>query len=469
VYTLAAPNPTFNDPNWDMDVIFFAHPVISAYVHFVQGATDVEQVILNASLGGPFTYLQKFIMFGNYASRYRMTHMGATFTPSMSALTNAGTVIAAQYPIAIRKVSSFSRGTTNSVPSFVPKPGVKDKRKEEGCSDVANAPELPIMLRRDMDHRMLEKLAKMDLRPTPNAEAMWNLSVIEAWVEYYKDISALNTLPNTYVGQAKDGAYSCYKLSAEAMKWRSTREVHGYENFLDVATFESSPNLAAIPCPVSTNPSFPYYMGGWVSDGSQGNAVYERSDPNVMHVSFRGCHAQASFQLTIRQGWELEVVPGSPIAPFVAPAIPPDAIAIAGYAAIIRQLKDCYPEAYNSWEKLVDVIEQASNAANMALPGVGLIGKAARWIYDATSGAGKKANAATLKSKQAKEVARTAASVQAAQSRGDKMLEAAAQSAAPSATGRKKKRNRKRNRKAGTRFPKGGLRGKGAGFVPGVY
>jgi len=270
-------------------------------------------------------------------------------------------------------------------------------RRPEGS--VPPQPVNKTLTSRDVDRSMAEAVRLQDVKGMKEKKAAASdaprpLNVydspIEGWPDYYKEVASLAQLPNTYIGAFAAGAYAPLKLTRVSSKWRSTRHVFSYAGTQDLVAFGADPTLLQANM-TTTTASYPYVMAGY-SESDPGNAVVPRCDVNVIHIAIRGMSKDASFKLVIRAGFELEPSPGSNICTFMR--VPPeeDSSALVAYGRIVRQLKDCYPEAYNSWEKLVDVIETASKAANVVLPGAGLVGDAARWLYNTFKGPGKKAN-----------------------------------------------------------------------------
>lgn len=372
--------PTGGAPatTWDLDLICYNHPLIFGYAHGAWGAADSQTTVWNPAVwGGEEPDLTSYPVgmknFINMAERYRPMYASVTATPVCSALTNQGTVTVAQYPMMPRVISyDFDQA---------PEVGYKDKARRPEAAPSATTTE-PIVPVNSRNPAFAAAAAKAYKAAPANVTPVRLRSLIEAWPEYYADLSALTILPNTYVGQFKDGAYSVLKFSGNYNEWRSSRQVYQHcglsgsmHMYLDPTT------LDLIPQPTTTF-GFPYPNLLQTSLAEDGSPVIQRCEDNVMHLSFRGMDPASTVKITFRYAFECEVLPQSTIAPFVSSPAEPDHAAMYAYSLITRRMKDGYPEAYNSWEKLVNVIKLASKAAGVVIPGAGLIGEAAGWLYD---------------------------------------------------------------------------------------
>lgn len=399
---------------WDADVVLFHNPLLIGYVHTIAGANDVQYNLYNPQIyPQPPTDINLcgagLARFASMAETYRPLYYSVTLTPIASTLTNQGSILIAQYPQKPR----LSTIDTTIVPDddAVPSRKGKEKSKEVRGNAPSDLPAPREFHTCSMSEKAAAKMSMAALAPVPaNMTYTYVRSQCESYPAWYSEVNALTGLPNTYVGAFREGGYAVMKLSSNFENWMSTRDVRYYSGAADSVPFELYPALLERLIN-GTSPSYPYVWKG-VDTSTSNLAVLPRCESNVIHMSLRGLDKQAQFKLTIRVGWELEVLPQSSIAPFVGGPSPPDLSAMEAYSRIILRLKDGYPEAYNSWEKLVDVIETASDAAGVVIPGASMIGKAARWLYNLTSGKGKKMNKEAVKTtaeKQAEIAAKTAA------------------------------------------------------------
>jgi hypothetical protein len=378
---------------WDSDMIFFHNPLLLAYMHNLNGTLLYESNIVNPALYTTFpttvqAYHAGLVQFANMTEKYRPLFYSVTLTPVCSALTNQGTIVIAQYPSDPRMTTVDADAL--SAPS-------KSRSKEKAREEKRESTPAPSSLRAfrescssQREASMVAAVAAEKVSDPANAEGHNILvrSLCESYTGFYSDVNALTVLPNTYVGAFKEGAYSVMKMSSGFEHWKSTRDIRHYSSVLDSAEFVSHPEVLSRYVR-GFQYAYPYPILAGVDDISGNCAVFQRSESNIIHVSLRGMHKDAQFKLTIRVGWEFECLPQSPIAPFCNGPSSPDLSAMESYGRIARCIKDGYPEAYNSWERLVDVIEGVADAAGVVFPGAGLIGRGARWLYNQFSKPGK--------------------------------------------------------------------------------
>lgn len=376
--------------SWDLDLIGINHPLFFAYYHSIWGAGDSQGTVYNPAIfsSNPSTfqqYVEGTTQFINMVERYRPMYAAMTCTPVVSSLSNQGSVTVAQYPLEPRYMSIDHQPDTASADGKAVKGKKKEEDEDVGSSTTAAAVPLPI---RTTSRNPYHTERALKTLPPSNAVNTRIRSQLETWSEYYADLSSLTVLPNSYVGQFKDGVYTVLKFTGDFDHWQNTRSLYTYLGTSGASAIEAAPCTADIaPTAASTN-SFPYVIPQYSLSGS-GWPVLPRCEHNVMQCSFRGLDPAAAVKVTFRMAFECEVLPTSTIAPFVSSPAEPDAAALYAYALITRRMKDGYPEAYNSWEKLVDVIKMASKAAGVVIPGAGLIGDAADWMYKTFSSKGK--------------------------------------------------------------------------------
>jgi hypothetical protein len=89
------------------------------------------------------------------------------------------------------------------------------------------------------------------------------------------------------------------------------------------------------------------------------------------HICARNLAVSTSFSFFFRCGWELQVRPGSTLAPHMKISPPYDPVALQTYYAISRELKDGYPATYNDLGEMWDAI---SKAAKQVLPFIRMVG-----------------------------------------------------------------------------------------------
>lgn len=459
-------HPAGTGDSWDADLVFFCHPSIMGYYNTVYGAGGAQGNFFNPTLyptnpaEGADTaaileaYIAGQVKFMAMAERYRPLDFGVTLTPIASALTNQGTILCAQYPQSSRLmqteafyIDAKGKGKTAdraSEPPFavVQRPHVNAEAMQKDLARIGGVEAI---------QSRLSKSLKGD-----NAFEKEYTSLVEAWPQYYQDLTSLTMMPKVYSSNFSDGCYAPYKFTTDFKKWQSTKEVHRYASSTDMLAFELSPALLMYPFAEHGAVGYPYVLPS-LSYDTVGAPTVARGDYNVIHIALRGMSPSASFKLTIRQSWELETLPGSSIAPFVSGPIEPDAAALYAYSLIVRKLADAYPERYNSWEKLVDVIDAAAQAAGVFIPGAGLVGKGAKALYHLLSGKKQIPMQVSIPNhpgNPGKEMKKLAQGVSAATKVANKALQAAAAgsnaalAARVAVEGVKAKRKRKKRAKA---------------------
>jgi hypothetical protein len=275
------------------------------------------------------------------AGAYRMTHCAATVELDAPALSNQGSVVAAQYPMVYHEFN----------PSYTLAAG-------------ADAGKL---------------FVSAHVRATDTAVNQLNQE-------------ALAAKPFSYSGLAKDGVYMVLKMDPD-VEWGRTRDCC----FHTSASWPSpDPTGVALPTAagaLGTNESFPWYGGNLAAadrfifayvnpataTGSiTGSLVPKIMQPNFGRMTFWNLSVNSGLTIRVRWGVELLVHPTSALAPSTRVCAPRDDIALTAYSRIVDQLPDAFPGSYNSWDDLTKVLRQVwkqvspyvGGAAKM-VPGVG--------------------------------------------------------------------------------------------------
>lgn len=407
--TFVVQHPSGSGDTWDADLVFMNHPMFQGYYHTIYGAGDAQGNFYNPTLYSevPDTdakYNAGLSKFMEMSERYRPLYFGVTLTPIASALANQGTILCAQYPQIHRKLAIDYQSVEGQRPDRerAPVPVMRDGRRTEKPEEEKQ-PVAPTECRKIFSNKELMMKAVgaaggagAVLREAANLSVQTRVSLLDCWTQYYQDLNALTMLPKVYSSNFADGCYAPYKFTPDSREWKNARDVHMYNSVASCLAFELDPTLMQSAAVQTHTPGYPYVIPGYCRE-YLGWGVLPRGDTNVIHIAIRGMSPSASFKLTIRSGWEIETLPGSTISPFVNGPIEPDPSALTSYSLIIRKLADAYPERYNSWEELVNVIDAASQAAGVVIPGAGIIGKGAKFLY----------NLFSPKAKPAAEVQRT--------------------------------------------------------------
>lgn len=307
-YNLMNPLAGQNDGNWDADVFFYPHPVFLGAVRTVDAAGTVAwSPILNAQINGA-TAAEKCATFATLCERYRLTYLGVTGYQNSSALSNQGLCAVAQYM---------------DTPGYVSLPST-----------------VPGMLG-------------------------W---LHEVWVTGPRTFTQLQTMPNAFLGAAREGMYAPFRMSETSQDWQVPGDLVVHENNQNSAGFVQD-HVLPVSAPA---PNYPYALSGsyYTAAGvlNQGVRTFRRSDTGMIHVSLQALSADASMMFYIRNGWETQILPGSTLTGFAQSSPVSDPRALASYFAISRELKDAYPAEYNDLGTLMKTIR---DAASEVLPIIG--------------------------------------------------------------------------------------------------
>jgi hypothetical protein len=201
------------------------------------------------------------------------------------------------------------------------------------------------------------------------------------------------SMPNSYVGEIKDGAYIPLKLTKTCQQWQS-RET----NEVWVANPPGILTDLAVDLPTAEDPqrcSFPFAgltgLGVWSgSPLMRGTVTSSLCNDIVAHVCGRNISPASSLVFTFRVGFEVQVEPGTLLSPYQRVSPQYDPVAMKAYFMVARTLKDAYPVSYNDLGKLWNVIsgglEFAAPVLSVIHPGLGTVARAIKSGGDAIAG-----------------------------------------------------------------------------------
>jgi len=316
--------------------------------------TDSDEVqavspIVNPTIGAgtaidtgteELAWRERVVAFASQNQRYRVAYMGVTGHHDASALTNTGMLGVAQYPVMFEKIS------TGTVPTM-------DNKGKQAASS----------------------------KNEPNLASFGFARPAYSCIDMYKTWEQMQQSPNAYLSEAKFGFYAPYRLSHTCQKWRNARALMPYLDNWNYTPMDPQDHGVSMGCLAfaGLEKGFPFGELPYANDDTTvdhsnvtwPSYVVENCDEGVIHVSARNLTPQASFNFMIRMGIETQVAPGSPLCPFMKLPPPHDALALDGYFAICRELKDAYPEAYNGWGEILKPIAEAAADALQFIPGIG--------------------------------------------------------------------------------------------------
>lgn len=319
---------------YDINIHFYPHPIIWAVAYLEDhNGNHFWQTFLNPSLSGPAQdYVTAYSALTTVCSQYRIGYLGVTGYHDAPATANQGLVAVAQYSERPFRAALFSNQLTQGY--------------QAPC---------------------------------------------EVWPDAARGFGDLQTMPNSYLGNARDGFYSPYKLSRNFNDWRASAEACAYVNqaaLVNHPGFGTDPQVQTTPpLPDASIGNWPYAMAATYVDG-QGVPtswmVHPRADYQIIHAFATGLDNASSYTFYIRTGYEYQVLPSSPLVSnqTISPAC--DATALASYFAVSRELRDAYPADYNDLGKILEEIgEIASDVIGTVFPIAKPIFSAGRAIYRA--------------------------------------------------------------------------------------
>lgn len=320
------------------------------------GIVVTNNSFLNPGLRDPGSAVFDFptinrIFDGTGIEAHRLTYMGVTAYQDGPALSNQGTLVAAQYPVAREKINiGCPPGALNT--GFSTARGVRFQNSDE-----------------------------------PNYETS-------------------QTMPNAYFGESKDGCYMPLRLDGNFRFVTEADKEFLCAGFtptnqlpLGVGNSYQTPTAA----PGGQGSYFPYPacpQAYWPAAGNflAGVPVFKPLNDTWGSISVRNLNVSTRFAFYVRLGIECMVTPSSVFAPQQKMSIPYDPVAIASYFRINRELKDAYPSDYNDLGKIWDVIKSAAKVALPIIGGFGPygaaisgIGNGVMSIVDRASGSGESA------------------------------------------------------------------------------
>lgn len=191
---------------------------------------------------------------------------------------------------------------------------------------------------------------------------------------------ASQAMPNAYFNNSKFGAYMPLKLTKTCQQWHSDSDniavlpYNSTSDFDEVGTWydrglgivgpvggDSWPFPGLVPASITLPPSLPEDDPRFATVAQsigeiQGYVTSALCNDVWGQISARNLSVQTSLSIFVRVGFEVQVLPSSVLSPHQKLSPPCDKEALAAYFHIARELKDAYPEDYNSVGKILAVI-----------------------------------------------------------------------------------------------------------------
>lgn len=312
---------------WSYDGVVLPHPV-QFMTHKVTSTTDgvtssTFSDVLNAQLDG-LTHMAKYNSFRAQARRWRLAYMSVTVHQDGPSLADQGTLVCAQVPVQPKIYNAVGQQAY---------PVDQTKRMMVLGPNVCQFSDLD--------------------RPS---------------------YTASQAMPNAYFNQSKHGCYMPLKLTRTCQEWHSDSDHvtvlnDDTTNDPDESGTNYNQGIAAVTNGAGTtwpfttltpfNPAFkvaPDTVQATRVDVWSGDVTSSLCNDTWGTICARNMSVETSFSIFIRVGFEVQVVPTSILSPQQKISPPSDEIALRTYFAIARELKDAYPESYNSLSTLLGTI-----------------------------------------------------------------------------------------------------------------
>lgn len=315
-YTIS-PNPAAVG-TWSFDMSLLPHPINFAYIDrfdsVVPGGIEIE--CPNTQIVGA-THGDRYKQFVRDVQRWRLAYCSATVYQDGPDLANQGTIVVSQPPVMPKKLQ-FGRADSAVLYSTVP------------VSNIYTGEDRP-------------------------------------------SYTASQSMPNAYFNKSKEGAYVPLKLTETCQDWISDAD----SVTLPTLSYASTDDVAVLAN--AGTPQFPHVGLQPLINGVSALSGH-RTSPMLngtwAHVCARNLSIQTSYSIFFRYGVEMQVSPGTSLAPQLKLSPPFDPVALTTYFAIARELKDAYPSDYNTVGKIWDEISKALKVISGPLgmiPGYGTV------------------------------------------------------------------------------------------------
>lgn len=348
--------PSSGTGTWGFNSTFLPHPInFLTMTNFrMNDSATVGEQYLNPQIEGT-SHTEKYRNFKNLAQRWRLAYAGISCYQDGPDLSNQGTIVVAQSPVApVTRYASPLWGETLE-------------------------PMKKILMYTDEDKPDYEK-----------SQAM----------------------PNAYFNQSKEGAYVPLKLTDSCQKWSTESDDVGFGLMTDIADHDVFGVLRSTPYTTqdqyphhqmdATNNLDPIYVSysSGVMTGAHGQSTSRMLNGTFAHICARNLDPVTSFSFFVRVGIEMQISPSSVLAPQMKLSPPYDPLALDTYFRIARELKDAYPVDYNDLGKLWDVISGAAKTVLPMMRNMGPTGQLVSTVGDTVVRVGDKIRSKKKKGKK---------------------------------------------------------------------
>jgi len=304
IQVLSPPAGT-TDLSWGGTLSVIPHPVCFGTYRTVDSsvthtATGVHN---NTQLTGA-THTDKFQFFQSEAARWRLAYMSITVVQDGADMTNQGTIVAAQ-KLVTPAMLNYNYSTVD------PATG--------NLNFVSAVPHVAAFSPADL----------------PN----------------YDNIQSM---PNAYFNRSKEGLYMPLKLTRTHQVWHSMSDAI----VPSMGSSHTGPVIRTglLPIPPSSSAEWPFPDNQGAGYSTLGSVTSALCNDIWGDIAFKNVAVTTTLRVFYRAGYELQVFPGTGLTPFQSLSPKYDPMALSDYYAISRELKDAYPEDFNSLGKIWDQI-----------------------------------------------------------------------------------------------------------------
>lgn len=311
---------------WGADMTLLPHPTCMMEILPNGGAIASPALTIRNTLFKAATADDDILNLVNMAEEWRMTAMSVTIHLDANATKDSGTVVAAQIPVKPNLFIPYGAvALSNTVYSGVP-------------------------------------AIFFDANDQPS-------------------YGTLMQMPRAYQSNLRTGLYMPLRLTNTSQHWRSRREICKLLNpsmIVGEDTFGS--NHQPYVTSTATTPAYPNWdLSPAKRDATGqsflvGGAMSPFLGDSFGRICITNVDPSSAVVIKIKLGLELKVQPYSTQAVHLEKAPSMDAMAIASYFAVTRQLPDAYPADYNDGGKILNMIGRALRGVAPLLNGIPGIG-----------------------------------------------------------------------------------------------
>lgn len=390
--TIAPPGVDETKGTWDATFVFLPHPVVFGYCtkSYSDGTSASTTYFINSQLLGNDAEVNYNVLIKRLTDcgeEIRLAYWGVTGDYDAPALSNQGTLVAAQYPLKPRVVSLahfpfpvMGGASTSRDPRAPPdyprdqeKPTVKGVvyatkplSQQPGCRpEVRYEPDKPLAAR---EPSVAPRPSPPGLQARPVLFANVASALVHAYIDDSKAYDTIMNMPNAMLGLTKDGFYMPGQVDASSREFKSMVDrvlIMGVADSIDAFGMRGEDNPAAEL--VTSTPSPPFGCHG-PDPSAMGQWMLPQMQTTVGQVSVRNMSVHAAWSIVFRYGFELKVGPGSSISMFQKMPPTRDEVALAAVLEMQRRFKHAFPAEFNHVGKVLKYLGGFAQTVAPLLP-----------------------------------------------------------------------------------------------------